>query len=148
MDIKAVAAVLAVAVSLSACSMLFMRRPPRADGPLEPGDCTRSLAAPVIDGVLGVGHLGQAAGIWGETRDAFDTEKAYDRFRLGSALLGGAFAASAIHGFKWSGECRRRTTLSEQAIRDHLRVLATQHRGEFMKQGRRAVTRIRDRSST
>lgn len=110
--------------------MLFMRRPPRAEGPVTPGDCTRSVAAPVIDGVLGLGHLGQAAAIWGESRAAFDSEEAWDRFRLGSAALGGAFAVSAIHGLKWSAECRRRTTLSEQAIRDHLRVLAARQRGD------------------
>ena len=110
--------------------MLFMRRPPRAEGPLASGDCTRSVAAPVIDGVVGLGHLGQAAAIWGDTRAEFDSEEAYDRFRLGSAALAGAFVVSAVHGLKWSAECRRRSTLSEQAIRDHLRVLAARQRGE------------------
>ena len=110
--------------------MLFMRRPPRGDGPVPPGDCTRSVAAPVIDGVVGLGHLGQAAAIWGDSRDAFDSEEAWDEFRLGSAVIAGAFAVSTIHGLKWSAECRRRSTLSEQAIRDHLRVLAARQRGD------------------
>ncbi|WP_420634284.1 hypothetical protein [Candidatus Palauibacter sp.] len=127
------AAVLVISLLSSACSMLFMRRPPRGDGPVARGDCTRSLAAPVIDGVVGLGHLGQAAGIWGESRDAFDTEEAYDRHRIGSAIIAGAFAVSAIHGFGWSGECRHRTTLSEQAVRDHLRVLAARQLGNQPK---------------
>ena len=120
------AAVLATALLSSACSMLFMRRPPRAEGPVAPRDCTRGIAAPVLDGVIGLGHLGQAAAIWGESRADFDTEEDYDRFRLGSALIAGAFAVSAAHGWTWSAECRRRATLSEQALRDHLRTLAAQ----------------------
>jgi hypothetical protein len=123
---SAVVAVLAGALLWSGCSMLFMRRPPKGDGPVSLGDCTRSLAAPVIDGVLGVGHAGLTAGIWGDGRDAFDSDKDYDEYRIGAAILSGAFAASAIHGFRWSEECRSRNTLSEQAIRDHLRVLAAQ----------------------
>ena len=127
---SALAAVVVVALLSSGCSMLFMRRPPRAEGPVAPGDCTRSVAAPVIDGVVGLGHLGQAAAIWGESRDAFDSEEAWDRFRLGSAVIAGAFAVSTIHGLEWSAECRRRSTLSERAIRDHLRVLAARQRGD------------------
>jgi len=104
--------------------MLFMTRPPRAPGPVAQGDCTRSVAAPVLDGVVSLGHLGQAAGIWGESRASFDTDEAYDRNRIGSAIIAGAFAVSAVHGFKWSSECRRRTAFSEQAIRDHLRAVS------------------------
>ena len=124
----AVVAVLAGALLWSGCSMLFMRRPPKGEGPVALGDCTRSLAAPVIDGVLGVGHGGVAAGIWGDGRDAFHSDDEYDGYRIATTILSGAFAASAIHGFVWSEECRSRNTLSEQAIRDHLRVLAEQHR--------------------
>ncbi|WP_419164356.1 hypothetical protein [Candidatus Palauibacter sp.] len=126
--------ILVIAPLVSACSMLFMRRPPGAEGPVARGDCTRSVAAPVIDGLVGFGHLGQAAGIWGDSRDAFDTEEAYDEHRIGSAIIAGAFAVSGIHGFEWSGECRRRTTLSEQAVRDHLRVLAARQLGDQQKQ--------------
>jgi len=110
--------------------MLFMTRPPRAPGPVAQGDCTRSVAAPVLDGVISLGHLGQAAGIWGETRASFDTDEAYDRNRIGSAIIAGAFAVSAVHGFKWSSECRRRNTLSEQAIRDHLRAVSGVGQGQ------------------
>lgn len=120
----AVVAVLAIALLSSGCSMLFMTRPPKAPGPVTRGDCTRIVAAPVIDGVVSLGHLGQAAGIWGESRESFDTDEAYDRNRFGSAIIAGAFAVSAVHGFKWSSECRRRTALSEQAIRDHLRAVS------------------------
>ncbi len=109
--------------------MLFMTRPPKAPGPVARADCTRSLVAPIVDGGVGLGHLGQAAGIWGESRASFDTDEDYDRNRIGSAIIAGAFAVSAVHGFMWSGECRRRTALSEQAIRDHLRALAVQHSG-------------------
>ena len=123
---SAVVAVLAGALLWSGCSMLFMRRPPKGEGPVSLGDCTRSLAAPVIDGVFGVGHAGLTAGIWGDGRDAFDSDKDYDEYRIASAILSGAFAASAIRGVRWSEECRSRNTLSEQAIRDHLRVLAAQ----------------------
>ncbi len=104
--------------------MLFMTRPPKADGPVARGDCTRIVAAPILDGVVSLGHLGQAAGIWGDSRESFDTDEAYDRNRIGSAIIAGAFAVSAVHGFKWSSECRRRSTLSEQAIRDHLRAVS------------------------
>lgn len=114
-------AVVVIALLSSGCSMLFMTRPPKVPGPVARGDCTRGVAAPVIDGVISLGHLGQAAGIWGESRADFDTDEAYDRNRIGSAIIAGAFAVSAAHGFKWSSECRRRTALSEQAIRDHLR---------------------------
>ena len=126
----AVVAVLAGALLWSGCSMFFMRRPPKGEGPVTLGDCTRSLAAPVIDGVGGVGHVGLVAGIWGPGRDAFDSDKDYDEYRIGAAILSGALAASAIHGFRWSEECRHRTTLSEQAIRDHLRALAAQQRSD------------------
>lgn len=98
----AVVAVLAGALLCSGCSMLFMRRPPKGEGPVALGDCTRSLAAPVIDGVVGVGHVGTAAGIWGDGRDAFDSDDEYDGYRVASAILSGAFVASAIHGFVWS----------------------------------------------
>ncbi|WP_428273426.1 hypothetical protein [Candidatus Palauibacter sp.] len=126
----AVVAVLAGALLWSGCSMLFMRRPPKGEGPVAAGDCTRSQAAPVIDGVVGVGHLGQAAGIWGASRDEFDSDEQYDGYLIGSAILSGAFVASTIHGFVWSEDCRSRNTLSEQAIRDHLRVLASQQRSD------------------
>lgn len=116
--------VLAISLLSSGCSMLFMTRPPRAPAPVGRGDCTRSVAAPVIDGVISLGHLGQAAGTWGESRASFDTDEAYDRNRIGSAIIAGAFAVSAVHGFKWSGECRRRAALSEQAIRDHIRAVS------------------------
>lgn len=118
------AAILFVAVLSNACSMLFMRRPPKGDGFVARGDCTRSVAGPVIDGAVGLGHLGQAAGLWGESRDDFDTDEAFDRHRVGSAVVAGAFVVSAVHGLKWSDECRRRGTIGEQAMRDHLRVLA------------------------
>ncbi len=104
--------------------MLFMRRPPKGEGPVARGDCTRSLAAPVIDGVVGWGHLGQAAGIWGESRDAFDSDDAYDGYRVASAILAGSFIVSQVHGALWSVECRRRNTLSEEAMRDHLRAVS------------------------
>lgn len=120
----AIVAVLAGALLWSGCSMLFMRRPPKGEGPVSLGDCTRSLAAPIIDGVAGLAHVGLAAGIWGPGRDAFDSDETYDGYRIGSAITSGTLALSAIQGFRWSKECRSRTTLSEQAIRDHLRVLA------------------------
>ncbi|MYA32830.1 MAG: hypothetical protein F4164_06955 [Gemmatimonadales bacterium] len=107
-----------------------MTRPPRALGSVAQGDCTRSVAAPVIDGVVSLGHLGQAAGIWGESRASFDTDEDYDRNRIGSAIIAGAFAVSAVHGFKWSSECRRRAALSEQAIRDHLRAVSGLSQGQ------------------
>ncbi len=120
----AVVAVLAGSLMSSGCSMLFMTRPPKAPGPVALGHCTRSPAAPIIDGVVGLGHLGQAAGIWGESRASFETDEAHDTYRLASGILGGVFAVSAVHGFMWSSECRRRTALSEQAIRDHLRAVS------------------------
>lgn len=124
------ATVLVGALLSSGCSMLFMRRPPKGEGPVARGDCTRSFAAPVIDGVVGWGHLGQAAGVWGESRDAFDSDDAYDGYRVGSAIIAGSFIVSQVHGALWTVECRRRNTLSEQAIRDHLRVLAAQRSGD------------------
>ncbi len=110
--------------------MLFMRRPPKGEGPVARGDCTRSLVAPVIDGVVGWGHLGQAVGVWGESRDAFDSDDAYDGYRVGSAIIAGSFIVSQVHGALWTMECRRRNTLSEQAIRDHLRAVSGLSQGQ------------------
>ena len=126
----AVVAVLAGALLWSGCSMLFMRRPPKGEGPVALGDCTRSLAAPIIDSVVGLVNVGVAAGIWGDSREAFDSDKDYDEYRFYTGLSSGMYAVAAIHGFRWSEDCRSRNTLSEQAIRDHLRVLASQQRGD------------------
>ncbi|WP_419160994.1 hypothetical protein [Candidatus Palauibacter sp.] len=124
------AAVLVIAPLSSACSMFFMTRPPKAEGPVERGHCTRSAAAPIIDGVLALNALALAAGVYGPSRDDFDSDETFDNYRWGSGIHAGGLAVSAVHGFKWSGECRRRTTQSEQAIRDHLRVLAAQQSGD------------------
>ena len=126
----AVVSVLAGALLWSGCSMLFMRRPPKGEGPVAVGDCTRSLAAPVIDSVVGLVYVGVAAGIWGDSRDAFDSDEDYDDYRFYTGLASVPYAVSAVHGFRWSEDCRSRNTLSEQAIRDHLRVLAEQQRSD------------------
>ena len=110
--------------------MLFMTRPPKAEGPVERGHCTRSAAAPILDGVFAVNAVAIAAGVYGASRDDFDSNETYDGYRIGSGINAGVLAVSAIHGVKWSRECRRRTTQSEQAIRDHLRVLAAQQSGD------------------
>lgn len=131
---SALAAIPVIALFSSACSMLFMTRPPQTEGPVARGDCTRSAAAPLIDGVLGLNSLAVAAGIYGQSRDAFESDNTYTAYRVTSAVSTGALAFSAIHGFMWSAECRRRTTLSEQAIRDHLRVLAARQLGDQQQQ--------------
>ena len=124
------AAVLVIAPLSSACSMLFMTRPPKAEGPVARGHCTRSAAAPILDGVFALNALALAAGVYGPSRDDFDSDDTFDNYRWGSGINAGGLAVSAIHGVKWSRECRRRTTQSEQAIRDHLRVLAAQQSGD------------------
>ena len=87
----AVVAVLAGALLWSGCSMLFMRRPPKGEGPVALGDCTRSLAAPIIDSVVGLVNVGVAAGIWGDSRDAFDSDKDYDEYRFYTGLSSGMY---------------------------------------------------------
>ena len=108
----------------------FHAKTPKGEGPVALGDCTRSPAAPTIDSVVGLVYAGVAAGIWGDSRDAFDSDEDYNAARFYTGLSSGAYVASAIHGFVWSEDCRSRNTLSEQAIRDHLRVLAAQQRGD------------------
>lgn len=126
-------AILVLVPLTTGCSMLFMRRPPKAEGPVAVDDCTRSLAAPVLDVGFGVISLARATEVW-DARGEFDTDEAYDDYRVASAVNAAALAASAIHGFKWSAECRRRATLSEQAMRDHLRTLAAQYADDRPKQ--------------
>ena len=116
--------------------MWFMTRPPKAEGPVARGDCTRSAAAPIVDGVLALNALAIAAGVYGASRHDFDSDETYNGYRIGSGINVGGLAVSAIHGFKWSRECRRRTTQSEQAIRDHLRVLAAQQLEDQRQQPR------------
>ncbi|MCY3599683.1 MAG: hypothetical protein OXN85_06905 [Gemmatimonadetes bacterium] len=112
--------VLASAVLMSGCSALFMSRPPLGDGPLPEGTCATSALAPVLDAAM------SAYMVWGMVSVATDDE---ERDSDGAVLVvlslpAGAWGFSAYKGFRWTSECRRRQTLSEEAIADHLRALA------------------------
>lgn len=126
--LAAIAAILVVVPLTSACSMLFMTRPPKAEGPVARGDCTRSVAAPLIDGFSTLNSLALVAGVYGPSRDDFDSDEDHTGYLVSTGINAAALALSSIQGFRWSAECRSRNALSEQAIRDHLRVLAAQRR--------------------
>ena len=119
---KRIASVFLVSTLSTGCSVLFMEKPPPGDGPVPRGDCTRSVVAPVADIVYGVvsplGLLELAA-------DDSDGRSSRD---TGAVLVTAAWAAaglySTVQGFGWSGECKRRNALSEQAIADYLRTVA------------------------
>lgn len=111
--------VLGSAVLMSGCSALFMSRPPLGDGPLPEGTCATSALAPVLDAAMSALMVSGMIGI------ATDDDDEYDDVALViSALPTAAWGVSAYKGFRWTSECRRRETLSEQAIADHLRTLA------------------------
>ena len=110
--------VLASAVLMSGCSALFMSRPPLGDGPLPDGTCATSALAPVLDAAMGAFMISGMIGI------ATDDDEDDDVALVIAALPTAAWGASAYKGFNWTDECRRRQSLSEEAIADHLRALA------------------------
>lgn len=116
---RAVSALVLVSVASSGCSLLFMDKPPVADGPLALGDCTRSVVAPGVDGGFALYNLSQAAHpdlrAWGDSNET--------TYRVGAALAAAVAGYSAIRGVGWSNTCKQGTTLSEQAITDHLRAV-------------------------
>lgn len=120
---------LGLAVLSTGCSVLFMEKPPTGDGPVARGNCTRSLVAPVIDGLVGLAYLGQAASsdlqIWESSGLSADED--INAYRLTSLVLAAGMSYSAIKGFGYSSSCKRRNALSEQAVLDHLRNLAVRN---------------------
>lgn len=103
----------------SGCSVALMNKPPAGEAPIGRGDCTRSVAAPVIDAAVALGLL------TGAQASSLDTEGEIVR---GAVIAGTAY--SAVRGFLWSRECKRRNALSEQAIRSglHRRAVASVRR--------------------
>jgi len=99
----------------SGCSFVTVRSP-KAAGPDDvPPDlqCTDSKFAPILDTVLASIYLSTAAtiGVAATTKHAWGSgcgEYAcgLTPLFLASAAAGGAFAASAVHGFGATGRCR------------------------------------------
>ncbi|WP_420637091.1 hypothetical protein [Candidatus Palauibacter sp.] len=119
---KKLTSVLLVSALSAGCSILFMEKPPPGDSPVARGYCTRSIIAPVADVVYGVvSPLGVLAMV-ADDSDGLSSEDS------GGVVAAAAWAAagsySAVRGFGWSGECKRRNALSEQAIADYLRKVA------------------------
>lgn len=117
----AVFALFAIFLMSSGCSYLFMEKPPPGTDPVPRGYCTRSILAPAADVYGAVGWLGMIA-LLAEDTDGITSENA-PGVVVASALGAGA-TYSAIRGFGWSRECKRRNALSEQAILDHLRMVS------------------------
>jgi hypothetical protein len=113
--------VLVLALASSGCSLLFMEKPPPGNGPVPRGNCTRSIVAPVLDVVDGLGPL-----VW--TLGAAETDGLDDDTVAGVRVVAAASLAlhtySAIRGFGWSSECKERNALSEQAMADYLRTIS------------------------
>jgi len=109
---------------MSGCSALFMSRPPLGDGPLPSGTCSTLPVAPVLDVAMGA--------LWGVVTVAGATtnEEVENRGAVvaTAGLMTAGWGYSAAKGFGWTSECRLRQALSEQAISDHLRVLAREAR--------------------
>ncbi len=114
----AVPVLFAIFLMSSGCSYLFMEKPSPGTDPVPRGYCTRSILAPAADVYGAVGSLGFVALA---TEDEGITSEEIPAAVIFSALSAGA-TYSAIRGFGWSRECKRRNALSEQAILDHLRM--------------------------
>lgn len=113
-------------VTLSGCSLALVREPPSGDGPVPRGSCTRSIIAPALDGWMGVmsGAFGFVI-MFDETSSSdYVSEEAV---ALGLMGAGGLLGYSAVRGFGSTSECRRRNTLSEEALADYLRLQAGHH---------------------
>lgn len=96
--------VLFAAGSLSGCSLLFVNGPPPGDGPLAPGYCTTSRAAPTLDAVAAGLYFGAA--LAGEVPEGLDVSDGTARaiwFLYGAGLTG-----SSLNGARKTKECRAR----------------------------------------
>ena len=116
--------VLGSVLLLSGCSTLFVSKPPLGDGPLPTGTCTTSAFAPFLDGTLAALYGVSALRL---SLTDFEDEDLQDARPYGigaSVVLGGIFGLSSYRGFKWTGECRARQSMSEEAIADYLRTLS------------------------
>jgi len=122
-----VIAALALVILLSGCSLVLLDKPPPGDGPLPDGSCTTSKAAPLLD-VAGV-PLGLLAALASQIQ-LFEEVDPAERVAgaVGGVAMAGVSGYSAVSGFKSTSACRRRQSMSEQAIADHLRILAREIR--------------------
>ncbi|WP_419948349.1 hypothetical protein [Candidatus Palauibacter sp.] len=106
-------------LAMSGCSLVLVNKPPPGDGPVSRGDCTRSIVAPVADVVYGVvfplGFLAMAA----DDADGIASDDLPGVAVLAVWAAGGTY--SAVRGFGWTSDCKRRNALSEEALADYLR---------------------------
>lgn len=110
------------AVLSTGCSAIFVNKPPPGDGPLPIGSCTMSKAAPIFD-VIGTTNYGISALLPDDDLNELGLPTGAEARVFWIAAAGG-LAWSAASGFKATSECRRRQLMSEQALLDHVRVLA------------------------
>ncbi len=96
----------------SGCSFVAVRRPPHVspDAPLE---CTESRAAPVADTagaalttLVGLVAYPICLGIVSPTLQE-DPNRACASVAVTAGVVTAAYAASAVYGYKYTGECRR-----------------------------------------
>jgi len=104
------------------CSVIFVNKLPPGDGPLALGSCTMSKAAPHFD-VIGTANYGIPALLPDDDLDELGLPTGAGARVFWIAAASG-LAWSAASGFKATSECRRRQLMSEQALLDHVRVLA------------------------
>lgn len=109
-------------LSTTGCSAIFLNKPPPGDGPLPLGSCTMSKTAPIFD-VIGTANYGIPALLPDDDLDELGLPTGAGARVFWIAAAGG-LAWSAASGFKATSECRRRQLMSEQALLDHVRVLA------------------------
>ncbi|MCY3699593.1 MAG: hypothetical protein OXH46_08160 [Gemmatimonadetes bacterium] len=115
---------LLVVLSANGCSLALIKKPRLAEGPAA-RDCTTSPVAPILD----VAAAGASAALLVRglsNDDSFFDGPEWDAIAV--AVLGGPallWGYSAARGFGWTSECRSRQSVSEEAITDYLRTLAT-----------------------
>lgn len=104
------------------CSLLFVNPPPAGDGPLPEGTCSTGSLIPVVDlslsavwGITGIDVYANQGHLFNPDEDAI----------LGAALIvaGTIQGYSAVRGFGWTTNCRKRQAMSEEAIADYLRTV-------------------------
>lgn len=102
------------ALLFSGCSAFFVTNPPPGDGPLPEGSCTYSYLIPAVDLAM--------AGLW--TGAALAVKDSEDDGALPVFLAAALVQAMAAteSGFPPISECRRRQSMSEEAVARQLRA--------------------------
>lgn len=97
-----------VALSGTACSFTFTRRPPPNHQQMASFDCTESRAAPVLDTIFTSYQVLRVAAAMGASDADYEGAALSRPVDIGFGLALGALGlASAAYGYSATGECRR-----------------------------------------